>query len=174
MKRNVVAYLCSMAAVSLLAACQQVPDAVKTLDPSGLTLKTDGIVYTESIKDVEWTIREKHPCQPDSVNGSGTAHWVIHVGFDNLGGLHYNATIISKGTAQGTISGKNYVVNEHFKEVDQVPGNYTSYVIYETMRLKVDGPSTDYDYYRTTRVKTTVNAQGEPTVSVDSESNSCT
>src|SRR2546423_1523510 len=116
MKRNVVACLCSLAAVTLMAACQQIPDAAKTLDPSGLGLKTEALVYTESIKDVPWTISEKHPCKPDSVLGSGSAHWVIHSAFDNNGGLHYNATIISKGTAQGNISGKTYAVNEQFKE----------------------------------------------------------
>jgi hypothetical protein len=173
MKRNVVACLYSIAAVSLMAACQGAPDAVKTLDPSGLGLKTDGIIYTESIQDVPWDIDETHPCKADHITGAGSAHWIIHTGFDNLGGLHYTAVIVSKGSAQGSVTGKTYTVNEQFKDVEQAPSTYTNYVFYDKMRLKVDGPSTDYDYYKTTIVRTVVNSQGVPTVSVDSESNSC-
>ena len=174
MKRNVVAYIYSIAAVTLMAGCQRMPDAAKILDPSGLHLGTDTFQYTESIKDIAWSINDTHPCKPDQITGSGTAHWIIHTGFDANGGLHYNANIVSKGTATGSISGKAYIINEHFKDVEQVPSNYTSYVIYDSMRLKVDGPSIDYDYYKTTIVKIVVDAQGVPVVSVDSESNSCT
>jgi len=60
-----------------------------------------------------------------------------------------------------------------FKEVEQVPQTYTNYIFWDTMRLKVDGPSTDYDYYKTVVVKTVVNGQGEAVVSVEKETNSC-
>lgn len=163
----------ALVGATLMTGCQMV-DATKALDASGLKLRTEAIVYNTNEKDVPWTIAEKHPCKPDSIFGSGTSHWIIHTGFDNLGGLHYNATIISKGTGVGDISNKNFIINEHFKEVENVPGNYTSYIIYEKMRLKVDGPSTDYDYYKTTVVKIVVNGNGETVLSVDSESNSCT
>ena len=164
-------------AVMLMAGCDAAGPTVagpmklpSTLRPLG-----EAINYLTNERDVPWTINETHPCQPgESINGSGTAHWIIHTGFDSNGGLHYNATIISKGTGTGTPSGKPYVVNEHFKEVDNAPGNYTGFVIFEQMRLKVDGPSTDFDYYKTTRLKILVNGNGEPTVTVDSESNSCT
>jgi hypothetical protein len=157
-----------------MAGCDYSPDPTKALDASGLKLRTEAINYITNEKDIPWTIDETHPCKVgEAITGSGTSHWIIKTGFDNLGGLHYNATIISKGDALGA-SGKAYKISEQFKQVDQVPGNYTSYIIFEKMRLKVDGPSTDYDYYKTTIVKIVVNGNGEVTQSVDSESNSCT
>lgn len=164
----------ALTVVTLMAGCDVAPDPTKALDASGLTLRTEAINYLTNEKDVPWTIDETHPCKAEAITGSGTSHWIIKTGFDSNGGLHYNATIISKGTGQGNPSAQVYKINEHFKEVENVPGNFTSYVIYEKMRLKVDGPSTDYDYYKTTIVKIVVNANGEPVLSVDSESNSCT
>jgi len=162
----------ALAVVALMAGCDN-SDPTKIVDASGLKLRTEGIVYNTNEKDVPWTINESHPCKPgEAITGDGSAHWIIHTGFDNLGGLHYNATIISKGTGLGT-STKVYKDNEQFKEVENVPGTYTNYIIYEKMKLKVDGPSTDYDYYKTTIAKIVVNGQGEAVVSVDSESNSC-
>jgi hypothetical protein len=164
----------ALTVVTLMAGCDVSRDPTKVLDPSGLKLRAEAINYLTNEKDVPWVINETHPCKPDAIIGSGTSHWIIKTGFDNLGGLHYNATIISKGTGTGDPSAKVYTINEHFKEVENVPGNYTSYIIYEKMRLKVDGPSTDYDYYKTTVVKIVVNSTGETVLSVDSESNSCT
>jgi hypothetical protein len=171
MQPKVVAH--SVLAVMLLAGCDVVPEGTKTLDPSGLTVRTEAIVYNTNERDVAWASTDNHPCTGDVISISGSSHWVIHTGFDSNGALHYNATIVSKGEGLGT-STKVYKINEHFKEVDQVPGNYTSYVFREEMRLKVDGPGTADDYYKTTVVKVTVNANGEPTVMVDSESSSCT
>jgi hypothetical protein len=162
-----------MVAGMLLAGCDAVPDGTKTLDPSGLTVRAEAIVYNTNERDVPWASTDNHPCTGDVISISGSSHWVIHTGFDNNGALHYSANIVSKGEGLGT-SSKVYKINEHFKDVEQVPGNYTSYVIREAMRLKVDGPGTADDYYKTTTVKITVASTGEPTVMVDSESNSCT
>lgn len=159
----------------MLTACQEVPDASKVLDPSGLRWNPDAIVYTESVRDIDWNISESHPCKPgETIAVGGTSHWVIHTSFDNLGGFHYKVNIVSKGNGVGSPSAKVYKINEHFREAENTPGNFTSYVIYETMRLKVDGPTTADDYYKTTVHKIVVNAQGVETISVDNESNSCT
>lgn len=160
-------------AATLLAGCDAVPEGTKTLDPSGLTVRTEAIVFNTNERDVAWSSEDTHPCTGDVIAITGSSHWVIHTGFDNNGGLHYSANIVSKGQGLGT-SSKAYKINEHFKAVEQVPGNYTSYVIHEAMRLKVDGPGTADDYYKTTINRITVNSNGEPTVTVDSESNSCT
>jgi len=149
-------------------------DPGKILDPSGLRWNPDAIVYTESIRDVPWSSSESHPCNAgETIAVEGSSHWVIQTAFDNLGGFHYKVNIISKGTGLGTPSGKTYRISEHYKDAENAPGNFTSYIIYETMRLKVDGPTTADDYWKTTIVKIVVNAQGVETMAVDSESNSC-
>jgi hypothetical protein len=169
---NPKAVLSAAVSVLLLAGCDAASGADKIMDPSAIKWNPDAIVYTESIKDVPWESSDTHPCKPDQIAITGSSHWVIHTGFDNLGGFHYMANIVSKGTGLGT-SGKVYKIMEHFKDAEQAPGNYTSFVIYDTQRLKVDGPSTDYDYYKTTILKIVVNATGEPVISVVSEANSC-
>jgi hypothetical protein len=158
--------------VLLLAGCDAAPGADKVLDPSSIKWNPDAIVYTESIRDVPWSSSDTHPCKPDQIAIEGASHWVIHTGFDNLGGFHYMANIVSKGKGLGT-SGKTYNISEHFKETEQAPGNYSSYVIYDTQRLKVDGPSVDYDYWKTTVLKIVVDATGNPVITVVSEANSC-
>jgi hypothetical protein len=171
MKRNVVA--CAVAAV-MLAACESAPGADKVMDPSALRWNSDAIVYTESVRDVPWSSTDTHPCNTgESIAVEGTSHWVIHTGFDDLGGFHYKVNIVSKGTGLGAPSGKSYKISEHYKDTENVPGNYTSYIVYETMRLKVDGPTTGDDYYKTTIVKIVVNAQGVETIGVDSQTTSC-
>src|SRR5258707_15750831 len=85
MKRNVVACLCSIAAVTLVAACQQIPDAAKTLDPSGLRIVGDGIIYNTNEKDVPWgPLSDVSPCNGDVITITGTSHVVLHFGFDSL------------------------------------------------------------------------------------------
>ena len=171
MQRKIVAKV--VVALVIVAGCDSVPDGTKTMDPSGLTVRPEAIVYNTNERDVPWSSSDTHPCTGDVISITGSSHWVIHTGFDNNGALHYSANIVSKGQGVGT-STKVYKINEHFKDVEQVPGNYTSYVIREAMRLKVDGPGTADDYYKTTINKIVVNSNGEPTVTVDSESNSCT
>jgi hypothetical protein len=145
------------------------------MDPSALKWNPDAIVYTESIRDVPWDIVEDHPCNPgETINVHGDSHWVIHTSFDNLGGFHYKVNIVSKGDGVGAPSGKVYKINEHFREAENAPGNYTTYIIYETMRLKVDGPTVADDYYKTTVHKIVVNSQGVESISVDNQSSSCT
>jgi len=169
---NPKAVLCTAVSVLLLAGCEAAPGADKVLDPSSIKWNPDAIVYTESIRDVPWDSFDSHPCKTDEITITGSSHWVIHTGFDNLGGFHYQANIISKGDGLGT-SGKVYKIMEHFKETEQAPGNFTSYVIYDTQKLKVDGPSTDYDYFKTTVLKIMVDGTGNPVITVVSESNSC-
>ena len=164
------------AAVSVLflAGCEAAPGADKVLDPSGLKWNPDAIVYTESIRDTNWSSTETNPCNGETVAISGATHWVMHTSFDNLGGFHFKAQLVAKGTGVGSPNGTKYTINEHFKEAENTPGNYTSYVIREAFRLKVDGPTVADDYYKTTVHKITVNSAGVESMVVDSETNSCT
>ncbi len=174
MKRNVVACLCTMAAVNLMAACQQLPDAAKTLDPSGLKLGGDAIVYNTNEKDVPWLFDDVNPCNGDAISITGNSHFVIHVGFDSNGGLHYSSNVVSKGTGLGSPSGKTYKIMDQEKFSEQAPANPQGFVIVDRQEVKVNGPTTGDDYTSSFMDQVTVDrTNGMPTTDVKKDTSSC-
>ena len=171
---NPKAVLSAAVSALFLAGCEGAPGADKILDPTGLKYNPAAITYTESIRDIPWASSDDHPCKPgETIAISGESHWVIHTSFDNLGGFHYKVNIVSRGKGLGSLNGTTYRINEHFKDAENAPGNFSTYIIREAMRLKVDGPTTADDYWKTTIMKITVNQAGVQEMSVESESSSC-
>lgn len=173
MKRNVVAYLYPIVACTLMAACQDAPDAVKTLDPSGLRVIGDAINYNTNERDAPFgPLSVVSPCNGDVVTITGNSHFVIHVGFDNLGGLHYNSNVISRGTGVGT-SGKQYTIFDQEKFADQAPANPDNFVIIDKQSMHVNGPTNADDFNIIFQDRVTVDNQGNPTTVVLKDSSSC-
>ena len=129
------------------------------------------IVFHTNERDVAYNTVEPNPCNGDLITVTGTSHFVIQTGFDNLGGLHYAANVVTKGQGVGL---KTYKINEHFHYVDQDPSPQDGFVIRQKGTLKVDGPQTADDYYRVITFKTTVNSQGVPTAEVENTEVRCT
>jgi hypothetical protein len=169
MKRNVVACLCSIAAVTIIAACQVTPDAAKTLDPSGLRMPA-GDAYTSNTneKDVPWgPISDTSPCTGDVITITGTSHVVLHYGFDNLGGFHTNSNVVSRGVGVGSgINPKQYTVfdQDHFAE--QAPANSGGFVIMDKLTMKVTGPTNAENYTTVFQDKTQMDSQGNVSTSI--------
>lgn len=162
MKRNVVACLCSIAAVTLMAGCQQTPDAAKTLDPSGLRIFGDAYTSNTNEKDVPWgPIGDTNPCNGDFLTITGTSHRVLHFGFDSQGGFHSTQNVISRGTGVGSPSGKQYTIfdQDHFSE--QAPANSGGFVIMDRLTMRVSGPTRADDYTTMFQDKTTLNSHAD-------------
>jgi len=162
-----------MGAVMLVAACQQVPDAAKTLDPSGLRIAGEAINYNTNEKDVPWTFSDINPCTGDVITATGNSHFVMHVGFDSNGGLHYTSNVITKATGTGS-SGKSYKIFDQEKFSEQAPANPQGFVIIDRQEVKVNGPSTGDDYTTSFQDKVTVdNTTGMPTAEVKKDTSAC-
>lgn len=173
MKRNVVACLYPIAALILMAACQDAPDAAKSLDPSGLRIIGDAINYNTNERDVYWSTGDKNPCNGDSVVITGSSHFVIHVGFDNLGGLHYSSNVVSRGDGVGIPSGKAYTIFDQEKFSDQAPANPDNFVIIDRQYMRVSGPTRADDYTTIFMDRVTVDHDGNPTTEVIKDSYKC-
>jgi hypothetical protein len=171
MQPKVVAH--SVLAVMLIAGCEAAPKvSAPMMDPSGLHLSPEAIVYNTNTRDVPWDWTEPNPCNGDMVAIQGTSHFVIMTGFDDAGGFHYSSNVVSKGTGLGA-SGKAYKINEHTKDMDQVPGQTEGYVIREIDQWLVKGPTSADDYTRFAMFKITVTANGEPTPIVENSYTKC-
>jgi len=175
MKRNVVACLYSIAALTLMGACEKAPDAAKTLDPSVLRIGGDAYTDNTNEKDVPWgPIGDVSPCTGDTITITGTSHRVLHFGFDNLGGFHTNQNVISRGVGTGT-SGKQYTIfdQDHFSE--QAPANSAGFVIIDKLSMSVTGP-TKADNYTTMfqdRTQMTSKADSITTTIIKDSGNTC-
>jgi hypothetical protein len=159
------------AVTSLMVACDaSSPTATKQM-ALPTAINPAAIVYLTNTRDVPFTSTEPNPCNGDIINVNALSHFVIMTGFDNLGGLHYSANIVTKGSGVGTT--KVYKINEHFHYVDQDPSPQDGYVIRQQGTIKVDGPQTADDYYTVVTFKTTVTANGDPTPVVESSYTKC-
>ncbi|HUQ19976.1 MAG TPA: hypothetical protein VM099_10225 [Gemmatimonadaceae bacterium] len=170
MKPNVVAY--PIAALLLMSACNVSDSTAAKQMVLPTSINGAAINYMTNERDVPWASSETNPCNGDQVDISGASHWIIQTGFDNNGGYHYSANVIAKGLGQSLT--KQYKISEHFKYVEQTPDLTDGFVIRQRGVLKVDGPGTADDYYTVVVFKTTVNANGVPTVFVDKTETNCT
>jgi len=174
MKRNVVACLYSMAALTFMAGCQQVPDAAKTLDPSGLRIGGDAINYNTNERDVPWgPLSDVSPCTGDIITITGNSHVIEHFGFDSNGGAHITSNVISRGVGVG-LTGKQYTIfdQDHFAE--QAPPNPGGFVIMDKLTMKVTGPTNEENYTTVFQDKQTGDAQGNFTAMIiKDDSNTC-
>ena len=169
MKPRAVVYPATLAL--LMAACDaSAPTAtsVKSV-PSGIN--PEAIVYMTNEQDVQLNSVHTNPCNLDEITVTSGSHFIVMTGFDNNGGLHYAANVITKGAGVGV---KVYKINEHFHYIENNPTPQDGYVIRQLGTIKVDGPQSGDDYYMIVTFKTTVTAQGMPTSEVESTTYRCT
>lgn len=134
-------------------------------------INPEAIVYMTNEQDVPLYSVHTNPCNNDVITVTTGSHFIVMTGFDNLGGLHYAANIITKGSGVGV---KIYKINEHFHYVENNPTPQDGFVIRQSGTIKVDGPSTGDDYFMIVTFKTTVAATGVPTSVVESTMYKCT
>ena len=176
MKRNVVACIYSMAAVTLMAACQQTPDAAKTLDPSGLRIGGDAINWNTNEKDYPWgPIADVSPCTGDVITITGTSHVIEHFGFDSMGGSHITSNVVSRGVGVGTgPNPKQYTIFDQDHFADQAPPNAGGFVIMDKLTMKVTAPTNAENYTTVFQDKQSGDMQGNFTAMIIKDStNTC-
>jgi hypothetical protein len=169
MKPKAVVY--TAASLLFMAACDaSAPTATKQMSVP-TAINPEAIVYMTNEQDVQLGSVHTNPCNLDVITVTAGSHFIVMTGFDNNGGLHYAANVITKGQGVGA---KVYKINEHFHYIENNPTPQDGFVIRQLGTIKVDGPSTGDDYYMMVTFKTTVNAQGVPTSEVESTSYKCT
>ena len=164
-----------LVAVTLLAGCDApVKVAGSSINPTGLGIHPDAIVYLTNNRDVPFDITLSNPCNGDVLNVTGSSHFVIQTAFDSNAKFHYISNTVTQGTGVGVPSGVSYVINEHFKYMEQVPGDVASaLVIHQSDDWLVNAPKTENDFTLSQGFKITVDANGNPTATTENNSVRC-
>ena len=164
----------ALVALALLAGCDAPQKAAgPSVNPTELEVHKEAIVYHTNERDVPFNMTLSNPCNGDVLNVSGSSHFVIQTAFDSNGGFHYNSNTVTKGSGVGTPSGVAYVINEHFKFMEQVPGDVSGYVIHQQDNWLVNAPKSENDFTLMQGFKITVNNNGEPTATSENNSVKC-
>jgi len=165
----------ALVAVVLLAGCNAAEKtAGPSVNPGSLKVNTDAIVYLTNNRDVPDTLALTNPCNGDSVAIIANSHFVIQTAFDSNGGFHYISNTVTKGNGVGIPSGVAYVINEHFKFMEQVPGDVGhALVIHQSDEWLVNAPNTANDFTLIQGFMVVVDAQGNPTATTEHNSTRC-
>ena len=165
----------ALAAVALLAGCDAPEKAAgPSVNPTGLEVNKEAIVYHTNERDVPFDMTLSNPCNGDVLEVTGSSHFSIQTAFDSNGGFHYNSNTVTKGSGVGIPSGVAYVVNEHFKFMEQAPGDVGhALVIHQSDDWLVNAPKTENDFTLSQGFKIVVDANGNPTATSENNSVRC-
>lgn len=167
MKRNVVACLCSIAAVTIIAACDGAgPTELKNSNlPRTLPTSPGEDISVTTESDVGMVEVQTSPCTGQDISINSNSHWVMVVNFPVIGGTHLIYNVITKGVGVGP-NYEQYKISEQVHDVEQSPPNSEG-LLYNSIRsIKVDGPGTAQDYTIVVSflVKVSPNGVSSPTI----------